>query len=728
MIADLVHINTLTLGTAAWRFATPGVLPLLVVVPLIAIGMWYAFLRQRRALALLSGRTPQSTRPSSRRAIAKIATTAAGAASLIVALARPQSDPTEQESIVRGRDIAFLVDVSRSMLSRDVVPSRLERAKLWIKDLTKTLRGDRVALVAFAGVPVVQSPLTLDYGYLGMALDELSPESSPRGGTLIGDAIRKTMSDVFEPGASRFRDIILITDGEDQESFPVEAATKAGELGVRIIAIGVGSELAGAPVPAKEGSGQKFLEYEGRQVQSRMDASGLAKIADAAARARGDAGGGVFLNVGTGTVDLERVYRDLIATAEQQETQTKAATVYRELFPYFLGLALAFLAMEPLIGLRRRSTPPRLSAGAAAAMIAACVTATVRAQPPESPAATPPAAPAPRDASSLYNAGRELFLSGKYAEAGEAFRDADRDARDPELSARARFNLGQSLLKLAAAEAKADPSKAIPKLDEAARAFRGALAVNPNDTDAARNVELARRLMKDAQKRQSEQQPQSGENDPKNQDKNTQDKNNQDQSSKNGNPQSKQGPQSQDKQSGQNNPDAQKHQDNADALKDLAERQSKAADASRDAQDQNEQAAKDAKTQQAQKDQRDVNKDTDQKRRSMDDGKDASQQAKEQLDQARKEQEAAQQALEKGDPKSAEKHQRQAAEMLKQASQAEQAAADQARQNAQDAKDQEPKRDETASQLLDKERKQREARQKILRALKGRPQPVERDW
>src|SRR5207248_2088929 len=124
------------------------------------------------------------------------------------------------------------------MLAQDVAPSRLERTKIWINDLVGSLRGDRVSLVAFAGAAVVKCPLTLDYGYFRMSLEELSPGSVPRGGTLIGDAIRKTMSQVFDVGgaaASRHRDIILITDGEDHESFPVQAAEQAGKDGVRII-------------------------------------------------------------------------------------------------------------------------------------------------------------------------------------------------------------------------------------------------------------------------------------------------------------------------------------------------------------------------------------------------------------------------------------------------------------------------------------------------------------
>ncbi|MHC4977172.1 MAG: VWA domain-containing protein, partial [Planctomycetota bacterium] len=158
-------------------------------------------------------------------------------ATLSVALARPQWNPQPQDVERSGRDVVFLIDVSRSMLAQDIVPSRLDRTKLWIKDLAPQLKGDRVGIVAFAGSASVVCPLTQDYRFFSFTLDELSPRSVPRGGTNIGDGVRKVLNSVFreEDDSTHYRDIILITDGEDQESLPVEAAQQAAERGVRII-------------------------------------------------------------------------------------------------------------------------------------------------------------------------------------------------------------------------------------------------------------------------------------------------------------------------------------------------------------------------------------------------------------------------------------------------------------------------------------------------------------
>jgi Ca-activated chloride channel family protein len=270
---------------------------------------------------------------------------------IALALARPQWNPTPREVTRHGRDVVFLIDVSRSMLARDLAPDRLGRAKVWVGDLVGSIEGDRVALVAFAGAAVVKCPLTLDHAFFALTLAELSPESVPVGGTNIGDAIRKVMADVFaiDPDApTSHRDIILITDGEDQQSLPVDAAAAAGRAGVRIIALGLGSDESGATIPVEDrGGGERQLTYQGRTVQSRQDSGQLAQIAAASA-------GGVYLNVGTGTINLDRVYADLVGSAAQATTAESTAMKHDEGFQWLLLPAVLVLAMEGLLRDRSR--------------------------------------------------------------------------------------------------------------------------------------------------------------------------------------------------------------------------------------------------------------------------------------------------------------------------------------------------------------------------------------
>jgi Ca-activated chloride channel homolog len=329
-----MSILRMHLGGPAWLMA-------LWAAPAAALLLAWAWRSRWLAARLFAGPGAEKpTGPARIWAFARGALVAAAIALLALALARPQWNPKEQEVTVRGRDVVFLVDVSRSMLSQDVSPSRLERAKLWINDVAGSLKGDRVGLVAFAGAAVIKCPLTLDYGFFRMALDELSPASVPRGGTLIGDALRKTLAEVFDSTEGRGRDIILITDGEDHDSFPVQAAEQAGKQGVRIIAIGIGSE-SGSLVPTAAGRAE-VVTFDGERVRSKMEAGTLAQIASASP-------GGVFFNVGTGNIDLEQVYRDLIASAAKSDLGTKKTVQYEEKFQLFLGAAVGLLMLEGLL-------------------------------------------------------------------------------------------------------------------------------------------------------------------------------------------------------------------------------------------------------------------------------------------------------------------------------------------------------------------------------------------
>lgn len=268
---------------------------------------------------------------------------------IVVALARPQSDPQEVEVETKGRDVVFLLDVSRSMLARDVAPNRLDRAKLWINDLVDELHGDRVGLVAFAGSSTVVSPLTTDKLFFKLALEELDTSAVPRGGTNIGDAIRRTMDMVFtgdDKSEFAHRDIVLITDGEDQESLPVQAAQAAGAKGVRILALGIGSR-DGSLVPADPNN----PSGSNQQVRSSLQSASLTQIAAATPS-------GVYLEVGTGTIDLAKVYRDLIATAEQRTIETARTTQYKQRFMIMLWIALGLVTIEMLlIPTKTRSAP-----------------------------------------------------------------------------------------------------------------------------------------------------------------------------------------------------------------------------------------------------------------------------------------------------------------------------------------------------------------------------------
>ena len=267
---------------------------------------------------------------------------------IVFALARPGWNPKSKKLERQGRDVVFVVDVSKSMLAEDLAPNRLERAKIAIADCLERLEGDRVALVVFAGTSAVKCPLTLDYGFFRLMLQGISPQSIARGGTMIGDALRKVIDEVFTDKQKRYKDVILITDGEDHDSFPIKAAEEAGRRGIRLIAIGLGDENTGRRIAITDAHGNKtFLKYQGQEVWSKLDADTLRRMVNATP-------GGKYLNVATGTIDLGQVYRKLIAGAEKKTVASQTIKRYEEKFQIFLTLALVLLVIETFLSDRKR--------------------------------------------------------------------------------------------------------------------------------------------------------------------------------------------------------------------------------------------------------------------------------------------------------------------------------------------------------------------------------------
>ncbi len=252
---------------------------------------------------------------------------------IIVAGARPRFGKYFEEVTSRGADVFVLLDVSKSMNCEDVAPSRLERAKADIQDLLLQLQTDRVGLVAFAGKPVVKVPLTSDQNYYRMILDEVDSTSAPMGGTLIGDGIRRCLT-AFPEQEGRDQAIVLITDGEDHESVPLEAAKLAAERGVKIFTIGLGDDKEGARIPVRDEEGKlSYLKHEGQEPWSKTNHTLLKEIA---ATTRG-----AHIPAGTKVYDLGEFYSNHLAELARAEgTDRTTREKYHEQFQVFLLLGI----------------------------------------------------------------------------------------------------------------------------------------------------------------------------------------------------------------------------------------------------------------------------------------------------------------------------------------------------------------------------------------------------
>ncbi len=423
---------------------------------------------------------------------------------VILALARPAWNPIQQTIRREGRDVLFLLDVSRSMLADDLKPNRLERAKLAIDDCLQVLQGDRVALVVFAGNAVVRCPLTQDYGFFRMMLSDVGPESVSRGGTLIGDALRKAAQDVFDNQERQYKDIVLITDGEDHESFPLEAAKAIGESGIRLIAVGLGDE-AGTPIVIKSEDGSRnVLKYRGEIVRSSLDSETLRAMVNVTP-------GGRYLPVSTGNIDLDKVYLNLIASAAKREIESQSLERYEEKFQLFLLLALFCLAALALLSDRRRGSR---TAAAVVLLSSLCLGATPQKLLRNGNAALAEeryeqaldfyhqaALLEPESPYLIFNQALVHFRQEDYPQAIKGFEKAAALAQtlappDREFALRAQLALGNAHFRACRRQEDSDLSKALEACAASIRSDQEALREKPSFPVAEKNLLAARLLYK----------------------------------------------------------------------------------------------------------------------------------------------------------------------------------------------------------------------------------------
>ncbi|MCK4958204.1 MAG: VWA domain-containing protein, partial [Planctomycetes bacterium] len=325
-------------------------LALLSALPFLAVLYLYADHRRKKALKrfVAAMMLPQLTDcPTDRRRRWKAIALCGAFVFVVIALSRPAWNPTETQLARAGRDIVFVLDVSRSMLAEDLAPNRLDRAKRAILDCLEDLKGDRVGLVAFAGSASIISPLTHDYQFFRSVLTDVTCDSVTVGGTRIGDAIFKVADDMLADTKAGFQDIILITDGEDHDSEPTAAAEELKLKGARLIAIGLGDEYQGRRIPVTDDeTGQtSFMKYENQEVWSRMDPKALRQLISTVPES-------VLFKVGTGTIDLAGIYQQLIVTARNRQYEGETNIRYEEKFQIFVAIAILLLLLRAPMGQR----------------------------------------------------------------------------------------------------------------------------------------------------------------------------------------------------------------------------------------------------------------------------------------------------------------------------------------------------------------------------------------
>ena len=199
---------------------------------------------------------------------------------LIIGIANPQIGTKMEEVKREGVDLMIALDLSNSMLSEDIKPNRLERARQAISRLIDKLEGDRIGLIVFAGDAYVQLPITTDYSAAKLFLATVNTSIIPSQGTAIGKAIKLSMNS-FDMQNGQNKAIIIITDGENHEDDAIQQAKEANEQGVFIHTLGMGLSKGG-PIPIYNQNGDNIgyrKDKEGNTVISKLNEQMLQEIA-----------------------------------------------------------------------------------------------------------------------------------------------------------------------------------------------------------------------------------------------------------------------------------------------------------------------------------------------------------------------------------------------------------------------------------------------------------------
>jgi Ca-activated chloride channel family protein len=265
---------------------------------------------------------------------------------IAIALANPQYGGRKEKVMTKSSDIFIALDISNSMMAEDISPSRLERAKRFSTRLIRSLRGDRIGLILFAGNAYLQMPLTADYAASELFVNSANVNQAGTQGTSFAEAIKLAI-DAFEPESDHQKALIIISDGEDHEEEVDAAIVDAQDNGIVIFTIAVGSQ-EGAYIPVINRGREEFkLDETGQPVRSIVNLEFMADVAEAS--------GGRFYTIEQEKSAIEDIKLQ-IAQLKKKEVEQRSFTDFNSYFQYFLLVAFILLLLEFILPSRKLKT------------------------------------------------------------------------------------------------------------------------------------------------------------------------------------------------------------------------------------------------------------------------------------------------------------------------------------------------------------------------------------
>lgn len=329
----------------------------------------------------------------------------------IAALARPINGYHEAGAQVTGRNLLLALDISRSMETQDVKPSRLEEARAAAYELIEALPNDKIGLIVFSGTADLVVPLTYDHTALRDALEQVNRGWAGSGGTNFGLVLKKAMQDFKRSAPDGTNALVILSDGEDTVDSDRHIGATAKENHLMVVTVGIGT-AAGGPIPDERGDNGLWQDENGKHVISKLDAASLQEFAK-------ETGGSYFL-MGP-NADISTFARQTVQKLDAHEEEFSVNKVPNDLFAYFAAAALLLTVLAVLLATDWRA-PRRVS------MLLLL------------PLLLPQAWAASAEAVSAYRAGLRQ-MQGDPAKAAEAFSRALLDA-DTRLQAACHYELG----------------------------------------------------------------------------------------------------------------------------------------------------------------------------------------------------------------------------------------------------------------------------------------------
>ena len=329
-------------------FTSPGYFWwLLVLVPLIFL--FYSLLKWKKAVAGSLGDSKLVARLlkhyNARKFKWKFYLVFAGLILMVIAAAGPRFPSKQAEEKSAGIDILIALDVSKSMLSQDIKPTRLDRAKQLIRSLTANLENNRVGMVVFAGQAILQMPLTSDIGAVNTFLPNINTDMVPIQGTAVGAALKTAAAALHSPD-KKHKAIVLMTDGETHDKETAEAIKQLYSSGITVFTVGIGTP-SGAPIfdPA---TGQDKKDKDGNIVISKLNEGELKDIAAKTG------GAYVLLNNDMDAIEkitgsINQMEKKIIVTGSVGSRQ------FYQYFPIFIAIAVLLLIVDLFISERKTS-------------------------------------------------------------------------------------------------------------------------------------------------------------------------------------------------------------------------------------------------------------------------------------------------------------------------------------------------------------------------------------